>query len=102
LRAAKLNCHCYPFDGQVQNFSRTINNQGQSYFILSIIKKLIANFKETQLNKMVLVKSNCKVDAILVTQGSILHFHRTGSRFSLLPPDNARKFCKTIKDYRCK
>ncbi|MBC7438815.1 MAG: HlyD family secretion protein [Flavobacterium sp.] len=63
---------------------------------------IVANFKETQLNKMVIgQKVTVKVDAYPDTkfEGTITSFSpATGSRFSLLPPDNATgNFVKTIQ-----
>ena len=63
---------------------------------------VVANFKETQLNKMVIgQKVTVKVDAYPDTEfeGTITSFSpATGSRFSLLPPDNATgNFVKTIQ-----
>lgn len=63
---------------------------------------VVANFKETQLNKMVIgQKVTVKVDAYPDTdfEGTVTSFSpATGSRFSLLPPDNATgNFVKTIQ-----
>jgi membrane fusion protein (multidrug efflux system) len=63
---------------------------------------IVANFKETQLNKMVIgQKVTVKVDAYPDTdfEGTVTSFSpATGSRFSLLPPDNATgNFVKTIQ-----
>jgi membrane fusion protein (multidrug efflux system) len=63
---------------------------------------VIANFKETQLNKMVAgQKVILKVDAFPDTdfEGSIASFSpATGAKFSILPPDNATgNFVKTIQ-----
>ena len=63
---------------------------------------VVANFKETQLNKMVIgQKVTVKVDAYPDTEfeGTLTSFSpATGSRFSLLPPDNATgNFVKTIQ-----
>jgi membrane fusion protein (multidrug efflux system) len=63
---------------------------------------VVANFKETQLNKMVIgQKVSVKVDAYPDTdfEGTVTSFSpATGSRFSLLPPDNATgNFVKTIQ-----
>ena len=63
---------------------------------------VVANFKETQLNKMVIgQKVSLKVDAYpnYEFKGTVTSFSpATGSRFSLLPPDNATgNFVKTIQ-----
>jgi membrane fusion protein (multidrug efflux system) len=63
---------------------------------------VIANFKETQLDKMKMgQKVTVKVDAYPDTdfQGELTSFSpATGSKFSLLPPDNATgNFVKTIQ-----
>ena len=77
---------------------------GQSlfYIINSGEAWVIANFKETQVNKMVVgQKVTIKVDAYPDTkfEGTITSFSpATGARFSLLPPDNATgNFVKTIQ-----
>ena len=77
---------------------------GQSlfYIINSSEAWVIANFKETQVNKMVVgQKVTINVDAYPDTQfeGTITSFSpATGARFSLLPPDNATgNFVKTIQ-----
>jgi membrane fusion protein (multidrug efflux system) len=77
---------------------------GQSLFYIINNKEawVIANFKETQLNKMVVgQKVSIKVDAYPDTEfeGTVASFSpATGSRFSLLPPDNATgNFVKTIQ-----
>ncbi|WP_369048378.1 HlyD family secretion protein [Tenacibaculum sp. UWU-22] len=77
---------------------------GQSLFYLVDTNKkwVVANFKETQLTKMkVGQKVQIKVDAFpdLVFNGVIDTFSpATGSKFSLLPPDNATgNFVKTIQ-----
>ena len=77
---------------------------GQSlfYIINSSEAWVIANFKETQVNKMVVgQKVTIKVDAYPDTkfEGTITSFSpATGARFSLLPPDNATgNFVKTIQ-----
>lgn len=63
---------------------------------------VVANFKETQLDKMRMgQKVGIKVDAYPNTEfeGEINSFSpATGSRFSLLPPDNATgNFVKTVQ-----
>ncbi|HEX8561677.1 MAG TPA: HlyD family secretion protein [Flavobacterium sp.] len=77
---------------------------GQSLFYIINDDEVwvIANFKETQLNKMTMgQKATLKVDAFPDTEfeGEITSFSpATGSRFSLLPPDNATgNFVKTIQ-----
>ncbi|RZJ31791.1 MAG: HlyD family secretion protein, partial [Flavobacterium sp.] len=77
---------------------------GQSlfYVINNAETWVVANFKETQLSKMsVGQKVTVKVDAYPDTdfEGTIASFSpATGSRFSLLPPDNATgNFVKTIQ-----
>ena len=77
---------------------------GQSLFYIINDQEVwvIANFKETQLNKMAIgQKATIKVDAFPDTdfEGEITSFSpATGSRFSLLPPDNATgNFIKTIQ-----
>ena len=94
-------------DGQVSKISiqpGQFLQPGQSlfYIINSQDVWVIANFKETQLNKMVIgQKATIKVDAYPDTdfEGEITSFSpATGSRFSLLPPDNATgNFVKTIQ-----
>ena len=77
---------------------------GQSlfYIINNSEAWVTANFKETQLNKMVIgQKVTLKVDAYPDTdfKGTITSFSpATGARFSILPPDNATgNFVKTIQ-----
>ena len=77
---------------------------GQSlfYIINNTEAWVIANFKETQLNKMITgQKVTLKVDAYpdYEFDGTITSFSpATGSRFSILPPDNATgNFVKTIQ-----
>jgi len=94
-------------DGQVSKIAiqpGQLVQPGQSlfYIINSSDVWVIANFKETQLNKMVIgQKATIKVDAYPDTdfEGTITSFSpATGSRFSLLPPDNATgNFVKTIQ-----
>lgn len=111
LKAAKLNLTytvvTAAIDGQVSKVDiqpGQLVQAGQSLF--QIINNdsawVIANFKETQLNKMVEgQKVTIKVDAYpdYEFQGTITSFSpATGSRFSLLPPDNATgNFVKTIQ-----
>jgi len=77
---------------------------GQSlfYIINNSEAWVTANFKETQLNKMVIgQKVTLKVDSYPDTyfKGTITSFSpATGARFSILPPDNATgNFVKTIQ-----
>jgi len=94
-------------DGQVSKIAiqpGQLVQPGQSlfYIINSSDVWVIANFKETQLNKMVIgQKATLKIDAYPDTdfEGTITSFSpATGSRFSLLPPDNATgNFVKTIQ-----
>ena len=94
-------------DGQVSKISiqpGQLIQPGQSLFYIINNEEVwvIANFKETQLNKMVIgQKVTIKVDAYPDTdfEGVIASFSpATGSRFSLLPPDNATgNFVKTIQ-----
>ena len=94
-------------DGQVSKVSiqpGQLIQPGQSlfYIINNEAVWVIANFKETQLNKMVIgQKATLKVDAYPDTEfeGEVASFSpATGSRFSLLPPDNATgNFVKTIQ-----
>jgi membrane fusion protein (multidrug efflux system) len=94
-------------DGQVSKIDiqpGQLVQPGQSlfYIINNSSAWIIANFKETQLNKMVIgQKVTIKVDAYpdYDFEGSITSFSpATGSRFSILPPDNATgNFVKTIQ-----
>ena len=94
-------------DGQVSKISiqpGQLVQPGQSlfYVINNAEAWVIANFKETQLDKMVAgQKVSIKVDAYPDTEfkGTIASFSpATGARFSLLPPDNATgNFVKTIQ-----
>ena len=111
LDAAKLNLTytavTAAIDGQVSKIDiqpGQLVQPGQSLFYIINNKEawVIANFKETQLNKMIIgQKVTVKVDAYpdYDFQGSITSFSpATGSRFSLLPPDNATgNFVKTIQ-----
>lgn len=78
--------------------------QGQSVFYIINNQEtwVIANFKETQLDKMrVGQKVKLKIDAFPGTEfeGELSSFSpATGSKFSLLPPDNASgNFVKTVQ-----
>ena len=111
LDAAKLNLSytavTAAINGQVSKIDiqpGQLVQPGQSLFYIINNKEawVIANFKETQLNKMVIgQKVTIKVDAYpgYDFKGSITSFSpATGSRFSLLPPDNATgNFVKTIQ-----
>ena len=111
LEAAKLNLSytvvTAAIDGQVSKVDiqpGQLVQAGQSLFqiINNASAWVIANFKETQLNKMVEgQKVTIKVDAYpdYDFQGTITSFSpATGARFSLLPPDNATgNFVKTIQ-----
>ncbi len=111
LEAAKLNLEytvvTAAIDGQVSKIAiqpGQFLQPGQSlfYIINNSESWVIANFKETQLNKMVVgQKVTIKVDAYPDTEfkGTIVSFSpATGSRFSILPPDNATgNFVKTIQ-----
>ncbi|KFF19562.1 HlyD family secretion protein [Flavobacterium hydatis] len=94
-------------DGQVSKVDiqpGQLVQPGQSlfYIINNSEAWVVANFKETQLNKMVIgQKVTLKVDAYpnYEFKGTLTSFSpATGSRFSLLPPDNATgNFVKTIQ-----
>ena len=94
-------------DGQVSKIDiqpGQLVQQGQSLFYIINNKEawVVANFKETQLNKMIIgQKVTIKVDAYpdYEFEGTLTSFSpATGSRFSLLPPDNATgNFVKTIQ-----
>ncbi|MEL1243151.1 HlyD family secretion protein [Flavobacterium sp. DGU11] len=111
LDAANLNLSYTVVTAQVDGQVSAVDIQpgqlvqpGQSlfYIISSQDAWVVANFKETQLNKM---KEGQKVtitaDAFPDTEfeGEITSFSpATGARFSLLPPDNATgNFVKTIQ-----
>jgi membrane fusion protein (multidrug efflux system) len=111
LDAAELNLTytviTAAIDGQVSKIDiqpGQLVQPGQSlfYIINNSNAWVIANFKETQLNKMVIgQKVTVKVDAYpdYNFEGTITSFSpATGSRFSILPPDNATgNFVKTIQ-----
>lgn len=111
LAAAKLNLSytvvTAAIDGQVSKISiqpGQLVQPGQALFYIINNQEawVIANFKETQLDKMKMgQKVTVKVDAYPGTdfQGEITSFSpATGSKFSLLPPDNATgNFVKTIQ-----
>lgn len=111
LEAAKLNLSytvvTAAIDGQVSKIAiqpGQLVQPGQALFYIINNQEawVIANFKETQLNKMKIgQKVSVKVDAYPDTdfEGEITSFSpATGSKFSLLPPDNATgNFVKTIQ-----
>lgn len=111
LEAAKLNLDyttvIAAIDGQVSKISiqpGQFLQPGQSLFYIINNNEawVTANFKETQLNKMVVgQKVTIKVDAYPDTdfEGTVASFSpATGARFSILPPDNATgNFVKTIQ-----
>lgn len=111
LEAAQLNLTytvvTAAIDGQVSKIDiqpGQLVQAGQSlfYIINNSEAWVVANFKETQLNKMVIgQKVTIKVDAYpdYDFEGTLTSFSpATGSRFSLLPPDNATgNFVKTIQ-----
>jgi len=111
LDVAKLNLTytvvTAAIDGQVSKIDiqpGQLVQAGQSLFYIINNNEawVVANFKETQLNKMVIgQKVILKVDAYpdYEFKGTLTSFSpATGSRFSLLPPDNATgNFVKTIQ-----
>lgn len=111
LDAAQLNLDytvvTASIDGQVSKIALQegqLVQPGQALFYIINNQEawVIANFKETQLDKMKMgQKVTLKVDAYPDTdfEGEITSFSpATGSRFSLLPPDNATgNFVKTIQ-----
>lgn len=94
-------------DGQVSKIDiqpGQLVQPGQSLFYIINNNEawVVANFKETQLNKMVTgQKVTIKVDAYpdYSFNGTVTSFSpATGARFSILPPDNATgNFVKTIQ-----
>lgn len=111
LNAAKLNID-YTIvtaitDGQVSRIDiqpGQLVQAGQSLFYLINNDDVwvIANFKETQLNKMKVGQTvNLKIDAFedIEFVGKLASFSpATGSQFSILPPDNATgNFVKTVQ-----
>jgi len=94
-------------DGQVSKIDiqpGQLVQPGQSLFYIINNNEawVVANFKETQLNKMMVgQKVTLKVDAYPDHdfKGTVVSFSpATGSRFSILPPDNATgNFVKTIQ-----
>ncbi|MDR7210417.1 HlyD family secretion protein [Flavobacterium piscis] len=111
LEVAKLNLTytivTAAIDGQVSKVDiqpGQLVQPGQSLFYIINNNEawVVANFKETQLNKMIVgQKVSLKVDAYpdYEFKGTLTSFSpATGSRFSLLPPDNATgNFVKTIQ-----
>ncbi|GHE23355.1 HlyD family secretion protein [Sphingobacterium griseoflavum] len=111
LKAAELNLSytviTAAVDGQVSNIKLQPGqfvNPGQSLFYVINNREtwVVANFKETQLNKIRAgQKVEIKVDAFPddIIEGEVQSFSpATGSRFSLLPPDNATgNFVKTVQ-----
>ncbi len=111
LEAAQLNLAytvvTAAIDGQVSTIDiqpGQLVQPGQAlfYIINSQEAWVVANFKETQLNKMrqgqkVIIKADAYPDTEF--EGEITSFSpATGARFSLLPPDNATgNFVKTIQ-----
>jgi membrane fusion protein (multidrug efflux system) len=94
-------------DGQVSKIDiqpGQLVQAGQSLFYIINNNEawVVANFKETQLNKMITgQKVTIKVDAYpdYSFNGTVTSFSpATGARFSILPPDNATgNFVKTIQ-----
>ncbi len=94
-------------DGQVSSVDIQVGQlvqAGQSLFYIVNNSEtwVIANFKETQLDKMRIgQKVKLKIDAFPGTEfeGTVISFSpATGSKFSLLPPDNASgNFVKTVQ-----
>ncbi|GAA4767656.1 MULTISPECIES: HlyD family secretion protein [Flavobacterium] len=111
LNAAQLNLNytvvTAATDGQVSKIAiqpGQMIQPGQSLFYIVNNQEtwVIANFKETQLNKMVVgQKVSIKADAFPDEEfeGTVASFSpATGSKFSILPPDNATgNFVKTIQ-----
>ncbi|MCA0348027.1 MAG: HlyD family secretion protein [Bacteroidetes bacterium] len=111
LDAANLNLSytvvTASIDGQVSTISiqpGQLVQPGQSLFYIINNQEtwVVANFKETQLDKMRIgQKVKLQVDAFpdVTFEGELASFSpATGSKFSLLPPDNASgNFVKTIQ-----
>ena len=111
LDAARLNMDytavTAPIDGQLsevdlQEGQFVQPGQALFYLVNTEDKWVVANFKETQLQKMKMgQKVGIEVDAFPDTEfeGEITAFSpATGARFSLLPPDNATgNFVKTVQ-----
>ncbi len=111
LEAANLNLSYTVVTASIDGQISTVDLQpgqlvqpGQSLFYIVNNNEMwvVANFKETQLNKMRQgQKVKLKIDAFPGTdfEGEISSFSpATGSKFSLLPPDNASgNFVKTVQ-----
>lgn len=111
LAAAKLELSytvvTAPIDGQLSNIGFQAGQfvqPGQSlFYLINTDKKwVVANFKETQLEKMKIgQKVTVEADAFPNDkfEGVITAFSpATGARFSILPPDNATgNFVKTVQ-----
>jgi membrane fusion protein, multidrug efflux system len=111
LDAANLNLGYTVVTASIDGQVSTVDIQpgqlvqpGQSLFYIINNQEtwVVANFKETQLNKMREgQKVKLKIDAFPGTdfEGQITSFSpATGSKFSLLPPDNASgNFVKTVQ-----
>jgi membrane fusion protein (multidrug efflux system) len=111
LDAANLNLSYTVVTASIDGQVSTIDIQpgqlvqpGQSLFYIINNNEtwVVANFKETQLDKMrVGQKVKLKIDAFPDTdfEGEVSSFSpATGSKFSLLPPDNASgNFVKTVQ-----
>lgn len=111
LRAAELNLSytvvTASVDGQVSAIEiqpGQLVQPGQALFYIINNQEawVVANFKETQLNKMhpgqkVTIKADAYPDTEF--EGEVTSFSpATGARFSLLPPDNATgNFVKTVQ-----
>ncbi len=109
--AAKLNVSytiiLAPIDGQLSNVALQPGQfvqagQALLYLVNTESKWVVANFKETQLDKMRIgQKVTIEVDAYPGEEfeGIVTTFSpATGAKFSLLPPDNATgNFVKTIQ-----
>ncbi len=111
LDAAELNMDyttvTAPVNGQLSNVDLQAGQfvqPGQSLFYLvnNSNQWIVANFKETQLDKMEIgQKVDIEIDAYPgeELEGEVTAFSpATGARFSLLPPDNATgNFVKTVQ-----
>lgn len=111
LEAAKLNLSytvvTASVDGQISNVKiqpgQLVNPGSALFYIVDNSETwVVANFKETQLDKMRAgQKVELEIDAYpdIVFEGEVNSFSpATGSRFSLLPPDNATgNFVKTVQ-----
>lgn len=111
LEAAKLNLSYTVVTASIDGQVSTVDLQpgqlvqpGQSLFYIINNNEVwvVANFKETQLNKMRQgQKVKLKIDAFPGDEfeGEVSSFSpATGSKFSLLPPDNASgNFVKTVQ-----